>query len=566
MSGKNGDVIVAEAALLEWVNSLDDIGPIRSTVKSLRTLDAGDFLLRVLHDVAPNEFAAPESVLVETTLRGLQQYFKKRQSVGGESASYRLLQKFAVGAEPVDTSKLVQLVILASLVNDDPRTLERYLQCYQTRLTSQGQQAIQTIHSGYEEAVEDELDVSDSVRRPSESEGFLTSGQDYESRYRKLKQSCIDAETERERLEEECSCLRKEIDEERRRRKDAEDAETVARMDLKQADMSRDRVKEENRALYEVRLEQQAQAHKQEMKELRGQLESLRDQQASDLSDTQKLQMQLQESRRKLQVQAQRVAELELSVQTSKTGEPASGEAPALEHLRNRVNALQAEASDATRLRAEVITLTQERDKLKTEVREAKNATAQMKVQLSMRGKDGPHANEGVAGGSLIEATAHAGIPGDVLERLLAEKERATRAEEQLKAKREVISTLKEQRKDDSAQIASLNQQVAELRAQAAKGGGSSDSEALREVKSQLAQRERELQVQEYRRSVEVEPLVMQQALMASCFHDMGVKYHKLRLKYERLRRRFANSTDAEETPESGDGGTGAKPSGSSKR
>lgn len=543
---------IEEAALLEWINLVGKCGQLHPTVKSLGTLDAGDFLLRVLHDAAPNHFAPPESALVESLLQGLQKYFRRRQQSSGAGAcSYnaaactrRLLQQVASGSASLDRSKLVQLAILATLVNDDPRATERYVLNYQTGLTSLGQQAIQAIHLGFEHAADADTEALDGRNG---GEHFLDSGQDYESRYRKLKQSHTATETERERLEEECSSLRRELEEAKRRRRDAEDAESVARMELKQADMSKDRVKEEQRALYEVRSDHQAQRYKEEIKELKSSLESCKEQCDGSTSENKKLQVQLKECKRKLEVQQQRVADLEAMAQATPKGAAAAAEAP--EHARGRMDDLddlRAEAGEATHLRAEVIALTQERDSLKAEAREATDAVAQLKAKLASSANASPQLNAG-GGGYPASAAAElaAGNSSDMLERLLREKERATRAEEQLKAKREDITTLKDQRKEDAAQLASLNEQLVELRSQAGKGSGPCEGEALSELKAQVAQRERELQVQDYRRSLEVEPLVTQQALMASAFHELGVKYHKLRLKYESLQRRSERSKDA---------------------
>ncbi|CAE8649308.1 unnamed protein product, partial [Polarella glacialis] len=90
----------------------------------------------------------------------------------------------------------------------------------------------------------------------------------------------------------------------------------------------------------------------------------------------------------------------------------------------------------------------------------------------------------------------------DLLERLLAEKERATRAETTLQLKQAEVTSLGDQRTKDSAQISSLEGQIKEL---TSSGSGSSagESAALRELQAQLSLRERELQVHSWRSRAE---------------------------------------------------------------
>lgn len=538
MSADAGEEAIDEAALLEWVNLVGKCGQLHPTVKTLASLDVGDFLLRVLHDAAPIHFASPESILVESLLRGLQQYFRLRQGVyracsyNGEACAHRLLQQAALASSSLDVSQIVQLAILATLINDDANAQERYVKNYQTGLTSQGKQAIQAVHLGFEQAAVSGADFLDAR---DDEQGFLESGQDYESRYRKLKQSFTATETERERLEEECSSLRTELEEERRLRRDAEDAESTARMELKQADMSKARAKEEQRAIYEDRSDHQAQRYKEEIKELKSNLESCREQHDYNTNENKKLQVQLKECRRKVEVHQQRVAELEAMAKiASKVGQQPDSS----EHPGSRIDAFHMEASEPTDVRAEMILLTQERDALKAEMCEASDTVAQLRAKLAaVSGQVPPLRNTSsssfqVSAESELAAVS-AGDMSDMMERLKVEKDRAMRAEEQLKTKREVITILKDQKKEDAAQLASLHEQLVDLRGQLGRGSGPCDSE----LKAQVARQERELQVQEYRRSLEVEPLVVQQALMASAFHELGVKYHKLRLKYERLQR-----------------------------
>merc|ERR1711920_103546 len=67
-----------------------------------------------------------------------------------------------------------------------------------------------------------------------------------------------------------------------------------------------------------------------------------------------------------------------------------------------------------------------------------------------------------------------------------------------------------------------------------------SDDKGTHELKALLTQKERELQVHRWRGQAESDSLLAQQTLMVSCYHKIGLEYHKLRMQNENLQRRLS--------------------------
>jgi len=139
----------------------------------------------------------------------------------------------------------------------------------------------------------------------------------------------------------------------------------------------------------------------------------------------------------------------------------------------------------------------------------------------------------------------------DLLERLLVANERATRAETELQMKKAQIDTLTEQAAREASRIQTLESQlqrestqVKELQAQVPSGndedqasrGDRARTEAL---ENQLLEKERELKVYRWRGQSESNALATQEVFMASCFHEIGLKYHKLLTEHELVKRKL---------------------------
>merc|ERR1712039_587383 len=57
-------------------------------------------------------------------------------------------------------------------------------------------------------------------------------------------------------------------------------------------------------------------------------------------------------------------------------------------------------------------------------------------------------------------------------------------------------------------------------------------------LEAQLLQKDRELQVYRWRGQADSNGLAQQEHFMGTCFHEVGLKYHKLRMQHELLKRR----------------------------
>merc|ERR1711920_1108162 len=66
------------------------------------------------------------------------------------------------------------------------------------------------------------------------------------------------------------------------------------------------------------------------------------------------------------------------------------------------------------------------------------------------------------------------------------------------------------------------------------------DDSNTHELKALLTQKERELQVHRWRGQAESDSLLAQETLMVSCYHKIGLEYHKLRMQNENLQRRLS--------------------------
>jgi len=288
------DMEVSVSALLEWVDSLEVPG-VRG-VQSVEDLRDGGLLLRVMHDVAPDIFASPDSGSValdmHQLLEGLREHFHHRPG-RGESCAQQLLEQEVAGQDLVDIALLVQLVIWATLDNDlsDARR-QRYVDICQN-LSVFSKQAIMDIarefggaespasarpNLGGDPAVAAMASMGPAPT-PSEDElpDFMEVGLDDETRYRRLKKRYFTVMEEQERLEDERNHLRRQLEAETKKRQDAEEGERMARMELRESDEARHRMKEENRALFEVRLEQEVQNYREQLKRRDKQMDAVRE-------------------------------------------------------------------------------------------------------------------------------------------------------------------------------------------------------------------------------------------------------------------------------------------------
>merc|ERR1712129_504547 len=131
----------------------------------------------------------------------------------------------------------------------------------------------------------------------------------------------------------------------------------------------------------------------------------------------------------------------------------------------------------------------------------------------------------------------------EMLERLLVEKERATRVETTLQVKTAEVAALSEQKTSLSKQV-TLLEDVLKSRSDSAGAQvvqqesveGAKDSAKFQELQSKLAMQEKELQVYQWRKKADDDTLMAQEGLMASCFHELGLRYQRLKFENDQLR------------------------------
>lgn len=362
----------------------------------------------------------------------------------------------------------------------------------------------------------------------------------------------------------------------------------MARTELRESDEARDRVKEENRALFEVRLEQEAKNFREQIKQRDKQLEVLREERDVARAQGGKadlLSKQLEQCKKKLEeCQAWKREKEELKQQLDELLRSKQSGTGAVEHLHSLLNRTREEAAellaDRDEAQRQVHQLEQELAQVQQEQLANTEELSHVRRELSRLREEGisqsrceaPLLEEGVLKQQRPRPTppplVETSIPqvvqsrspkgssveelrqllhtqkDDLLERLLTEKERATRAETTLQLKLAEVASLTEQRTKDAAQIAQLEEasraQTDHLKELQSRGLGGDGDAKVREIQAVLAQKERELQVHRWRGQAESDSVAAQETLMVSCFHELGVRYQKVLGQNDFLRRRLS--------------------------
>lgn len=638
-------------ALLEWLSSVDVAA---ERHHCLGDLADGEALLRVMHDLDPEGFPSPDGRAghpvycppgdyVVRLLEGLETHLRNRGA--GDEPWAPLLVRARAGL-PTQPASLAKLVLVATVENDLPRR-RHYVETIM-RLSVPSQEVARSIVERFQTGAGLESPSAsasaanasaDSAERPrflvkepsftppSRSlaarempkglPDFMEVGLDADSRFRRLKEQYISAMEEQERLVEERSALKRDLEAERTRRRDAEEAERVARTELRLAEEARGRVKEEQRNLFDLRLEQEAARYKERLQQKEDELEGLREDVGllrGQAVAAERLGSQLEICKQKLEeTHGLRRENDELKVQLEEIlARPGAGGG---DHLHRAVARAREEALAAVRERDEA---QRQGELLREELgreQDARRKAAEGLEALRRGGGAGPAgagaaaARGGGAGpgqvlaaeaGAALLAAAASGegaVPAasappsqkspkgssvqelkqllhtqkdDLLERLLTEKERATRAETTLQAKAAEAASMAEHRSKDAVKLAALEAQIDGLQTQLSKATGGAgagagaggaaaaaataappspeDSAAgppeessakVQELQSLLALRDRELQVLEWRGQSESQALVAQESFMAACFHELGLKYQRLMAQNEALQRRL---------------------------
>ncbi|CAE7229524.1 CPK14 [Symbiodinium sp. CCMP2592] len=471
---------VDAAALLEWVNSLAVVGEF---VQNLDELANGNILLRVMRDVNPEAFPENSGSGLKVLLRGLVEHFKGRQGCAEAVARHWLDEGGTV------TSLLTQLVIWATLDNELPNHAYYVQTCQELSATSAS--AIVLIAERFS------LDLDSSplssaipgfprksgsftgspggsgsgmLPRTSSAElpDFLEVGLDSETRFRRLKEHYIALKEEQERWEEEKSRLNAEIEAERAKRVEAQEKERLAQAELRLADEASERAREEQRVSMEMKLEQELWKATAELRQKELEVERLREE--AEIS----------------RVQAQNSQKLHSQLEMyKKRMEECQGWRREKDELRKQLDEIttsrQAGSGTVEHLHGRLANL---RDDLATVSRERDEA----RLQIQM---------------------------------LQSQLEQATQAT-QAQSNDQKISQTHAAESSGSGPSGVLASQLGSVR--------DSEQERLaRDLKARLDLRERELQVLHWRGQAESHALQAQETLMASCFHELGLRYHQLK-------------------------------------
>ena len=483
---------VEQEALLEWINSLEVVGEL---IQSLDELSNGKILLRVMNDVNPETFPERPSQGSElkVLLRGLVEHFRGRQGCAEAIAQYWLED----GHVTVSSSLLTQLVIWATLDNELPNHT-RYIQTCQ-ELSAASAAAVVLIAERFS------LDVDASpvscmipgfLRRSTsglsgspagalprsvsaELPDFLEVGLDPETRFRRLKEHYIVLKEEQERWEEEKSRLMAEIESERAKRLEAQEKERLAQAELRLADESAERAREDQRLSLEMKLEQEVWKSAAELRQREQEVERLREEveiSRVQAQSNQKVHSQLEMYKKRLEeCQVWKREKDELRKQLDEITTSRQAGSGTMEHLHARLASL----------RDDVASISRERDEARLQIQMLQNQIEKQTAQ-GPSGSDLPPSR----GAQVAEPTSGP-RPSGVLSNQLA----SARDPEQEKI--------------------------------------------IRDLKTRLDLRERELQVLHWRGQAESHALQAQESLMTSCFHELGLRYHQLQVQQEQLHKQL---------------------------
>jgi len=418
---------------------------------------------------------------------------------------------------------------------------------------------------------------------------FLEVGLDSETRYRRLLECYRRMMEEHERYDDERKYLHSQLQSEKSKRLAAEEAERLARTELRESDEARNRMKEEQRALLEARLEQQAKHFNQQLREHDQELANLREER--DIAQekggrAKRLSEQLESAKKKLEEQqGLRRERDDLTRRLDEQHALKQSHGAGTDHLKEVLS----------RTREELDLVVGERDEgqrtiheLQQQLEASRGKQLATSEELEHLRREVDHCGAARWVGNLEDSGPGAQPRGlndrsqnkqkeeynELLDRLLKEKERASRAEERVtraetsgQMKLIEVTQLNVQKTKDAAHIATLEERarqqasrIAELQAGAAAAGSASATASaaapppatdasLRELQAMLAQRERELQVHRWRGQAESDSLLAQETLMVSCFHELGLRYQKLSLQHNQLRQRLRFSR-SDLTPE----------------
>lgn len=448
---------------------------------------------------------------------------------------------------------------------------------------------------------------SGSIGAADTSEDFLNPAVDIQTRFALLTQAYHKVMQEREQEREQWHKDTQERDQEREqwqtRLRAAEDAQRETRETLDAAHEDQHKAQEDQRAVLERRLEDQTQRHEKTLRKRNEEIADLReklDSNEQQAEQAERLELQLADARKKIEELREKQKESgELTARLERQQE--GPDLVALNHQRGKLEKMQSHLEAAVEEREEEqrqvqmlqFELGDERNAREEAADEASRYRREL-VELasaSGSGQAARAATSSAAAAAVARQTPRVGMSGEVFSEppagsseiqrlyqqwldekdrlLLEEKERVKTAEADLQTQRTESLKIAEKRASEEARAAALEERLRSEAAQlkefrdlhgtpgptprggfgavaAGAAASAADGAAAAELQGQLAQRERELQVVLHRGQIDAHHLAVQEGLMASSFHAVGLRYQKLLAQRDQLLQRVR---DLEQRP-----------------
>merc|ERR1719221_1246007 len=246
-----------------------------------------------------------------------------------------------------------------------------------------------------DEASPSSADGQEGGRPPRESGGFLDVGLDLEVRYRKLKQQHFDLVEERDHLDQERLFLKRELEEEALRRQAAEESERLLKQELRVADESRNRVKEDNRAMLEVQFDRKIEtlerSYAEQLEFAEQELQRLQDERDIALDQAKAAERSSTATRTKLEFELERLRREIEQLQEGRAGSSSAASGSHVEHFSTRLETITRERDmaqhelaktqhDADQLRQEVESQKEKHRELRKDLAKAQRAASPLRA------------------------------------------------------------------------------------------------------------------------------------------------------------------------------------------
>jgi len=330
-------------------------------VGSLEDLADGSLLLAVMHNVCPDLFPQQDAEPFRCLLEGLMLHFQDRQ---GEKVAANLLDQAAVQGSAFQLLEIARLVVVGTMIGQGEESAKYIKACQNS--SDATQQAILNMFNDLEPAQEEAESPVASIDSPlrefqplarrsspakdyADLDVFTDAGIDLETRFRKLKELYVTLMEEKERWDDERFGITAQLESEREKRRAAEQAEKVARQELRLADEARERLKEEHRSMFDTRVELEVSRQAEQFRVLEEEFQQMQDDldiAKSQVAQAERLDTQLRDCKKMLEAKTEELArqrESNSDLQAQNDNLLSSSQTGAVEHLHRRIEQLRSE-------------------------------------------------------------------------------------------------------------------------------------------------------------------------------------------------------------------------------